>query len=135
VGYVFPLVILVAAISGAASLAGQERPLPDEDALFRDARENIARATRLQSGYAYKERRTELHMNPFGRLGTGGTLLYDVTPTEDGAVTMRTLLERDGKAVRGPLPSGRSAAPARNAAPEWTTRWRRCDSPSTAATA
>src|SRR5688572_26616202 len=85
VGYVFPLVILVAAISGAASLAGQERPLPDEDALFRDARENIARATRLQSGYAYKERRTELHMNPFGRLGTGGTLLYDVTPTEDGA--------------------------------------------------
>jgi hypothetical protein len=107
VGYVFSLLLLVAAIGGVASLGGQERPLPDEDALFRDARENIARATRLQSGYAYKERRTELHMNPFGRLGTGATLLYEVTPTEDGAVTLRTLLERDGKPVPRTAPERR----------------------------
>ena len=97
--HAFFLVILSAVIGGVVSVGGQERPLPDEETFFRDARENLARATRLQSRYAYKERRTELHMNPFGRLGTGGTLLYEVTPTGDGTVTLRTLLERDGKPV------------------------------------
>jgi hypothetical protein len=57
-------------------------------------------------------------MNPFGRLGTGGIVVYEVTRSLDGSATYRRLLERDGKPVtdseperqeRRPRPSGRSA--------------------------
>jgi hypothetical protein len=54
----------------------------------------------VQDEYAYKERRTELHTNPFGRLGTGDDLLFEVTPLSDGATGFtRRLLARGGKPV------------------------------------
>jgi hypothetical protein len=93
------------------------RPLPAEEPFFAAARENLARAGQEQWRYAYKERRTELHMNPFGRLGSGGTRVFDVVPTAQN-VTSRRLLERDGKPVpnaqperqeRRSRPQGRSA--------------------------
>ncbi len=74
------------------------RPLPDRDVLFKATRENMIRAAREERYFAYKERRTELHTNPFGHIGTGPTRVYDVVPLADGAFT-RTLLERDGKPV------------------------------------
>ena len=77
----------------------QSRPLPDEEAFFTAARENLARANREQNRYAYKERRAELRMNPFGRLGTGEVRLYEVTPGPEPSVYFRRLLERDGKPV------------------------------------
>jgi hypothetical protein len=98
--------------------AQQPRPLPNEEAFFAAARENLARAGREQNRYAYKERRAELHMNPFGRLGTGEVRLYEVTPGSDPSVYYRRLLERDGKPVqdskperqeRRARPQGRSA--------------------------
>jgi hypothetical protein len=85
----------------------QGRPLPDEEPFFAETRENLARSTRVQNRYAYKERRTELHMNPFGRLGTGDTVVHEVTPSEDGRATYRRLLERDGRAVTGEAPERR----------------------------
>ena len=77
----------------------QPRPLPDEESFLAAARENLARSNREQNRYAYKERRAELHMNPFGRLGTGEGRLYDVTPGPDPSAYFRRLLERDGKPV------------------------------------
>ena len=102
----------------AGSSSAQSRPLPDEQTFFDETRENLARSMRVQNRYAYKERRTELHMNPFGRLGSGGMVLYDVTPSADGSATYRRLLERDGEPVtdseperqqRRARPRGRSA--------------------------
>ena len=77
----------------------QDAKLPDEESFFNAVRENMARANREQNRYAYKERRTELHTNPFGRLGTGDVVVYDVTPGPEPGVTYRKLLEKDGKAV------------------------------------
>jgi hypothetical protein len=88
------VVILLVAWFGQSS-----RPLPDEESFFRAARENLARSNREQNRYAYKERRAELHMNPFGRLGTGEVRLYEVTPGPEPSVYIRRLLERDGKPV------------------------------------
>ena len=51
------------------SVRAQQAPLPDAEAFFAAARENLARAGQAQQRYAYKERRTELHRNPFGRIG------------------------------------------------------------------
>jgi hypothetical protein len=85
----------------------QSRPLPDEETFLQAARENLSRSNREQWRYAYKERRTELHMNPFGRLGTGSIVLYEVNPSPDGRAVYRHLLERDGKRVAGSEPERR----------------------------
>ena len=95
--------ILTAVLLGSCVLAStpsaQERPLPDAPAFFTAARENLARAGRVQDQFAYKERRTQLHTNPFGRIGTGGTIVYEVMPNPDGPGFTRRVLERDGKPV------------------------------------
>ena len=43
-------------------------------------------------------------MNPFGRIGTGGVQLYEVTPGPDPSVYFRRLLERNGKPVTDSRP-------------------------------
>jgi len=81
-------------------ISAQTAPtLPNHDAFVRETRNNLARSQREQYRFSYKERRTELHTNPFGRIGSGGTLVYDVTPTEGGNIILRKLIERDGKPV------------------------------------
>ena len=95
---------LVVLLVSATVAVGQERPLPDAEQFLAAARENLTRASRVQDRYAYKERRTELHTNPFGRLGTGEVRVHAVTPvtSDPGVVAVeRRLLERDGKPVTG----------------------------------
>ena len=82
--------------------AQDTRPLPDRQALFAVTRDNLARAQRDQVHFAYKERRTELQTNPFGRLGTGPTRVTEYTPIEGGAAFTRQRLMRDGKPVTEP---------------------------------
>lgn len=95
--FLLPLFFLLPSSSFLLAGSAQDRPLPDASVLFNAARENIARAGRVQDQFAYKERRTQVHMNPFGRLGTGGTIVYEITPSQPGPGFTRRLLERDGK--------------------------------------
>lgn len=112
------LVVLFFLLSPAAFLttASQEGPLPDQEPFFTEVRENMARANREQVRYGYKERRTELHTNPFGRLGTGDVVLYAVTPGPSPSVTFRTLVERNGKAVADSKPE-KQERPVRTGGP------------------
>ncbi len=80
---------------GSASTA-QDRPLPDADALFRAVRENLVRAERETHRYTYGERRTDIHTNPFGKLGTGGKSVFEVYPSPTRRLTYRRLIEKDG---------------------------------------
>jgi hypothetical protein len=91
--------LLLLPLLGASMLASQGRPLPEYEVFVKATRDNLIRSQRAQFNYAYKERRTELHVNPFGRVGTGGVEGYEVTPIENGAVILRKLIERDGKRV------------------------------------
>lgn len=93
---------LVAAVSLGAS--AQQRALPDRDALFMATEQNLVKSQREQVHYAYHERRTELHTNPFGKIGTDGTRVYAVVPGADPGVFYRTLIERDGKPVADSKP-------------------------------
>jgi len=97
--------ILVAALVIVDSVGrAQERPLPERDVLFAAVRDNLERADRDQDLYAYKERRSDLHVNPFGsRLGTGGSSVYDVRPIAPG-IWERRLIERDGRLVTDSKP-------------------------------
>lgn len=104
------LVGIAAAISIASTLGAQEKPLPDRQAFLDATRGNLERSQTRQAGYAYRERRRELHTNPFGRLGSGsGTEEYDVTPLPEGGVA-RTLVARDGKPVKGETTNSRPRA-------------------------
>lgn len=94
-------VMVIAAFGTAAQTL---RPLPDRAVLFKTTQDNLARAQREQGRYAYKERRTELHTNPFGKIGTGAVHVYDVTPGGQPGVVFRTLLEKDGVKVATPKP-------------------------------
>ena len=95
---------LVLRLAVAASLlqsatAKDVRPFPDPNVFFEAVRANLARSQDDQKLFAYKERRTELNLNPFGRLGTGGSRVRDVTPVEDGSAVTIRVIERDGKPV------------------------------------
>jgi hypothetical protein len=78
-------------------LRAQERPLPAADAFYNDVRVNLARADRDQYRYSYWEKRSEVHTNPFGRIGTGGTVLYRVEPGNELGLYYKQAVERDGK--------------------------------------
>lgn len=93
--------VAAALAAGLVPLQGQEPPLPEAEAFFAAVRANLARADKEQYRYAYHERRSELHTNPFGKLGTDGSLLYRITPGADYGVYQRLLVQRDGKAVNG----------------------------------
>jgi hypothetical protein len=96
---------LAVAISLLQSAPAKDvRPLPEPNVFFDAVRANLARSQDDQKLFAYKERRTELNLNPFGRLGTSGVRVTEVTPIEDGnAVTIR-VIERDGKPVTDSAP-------------------------------
>ena len=100
-----PLVSFVSFVANSSSwpLVAQ-RPFPEEEAFYAAARDNLARAGQEQWRYAYRERRTELHMNPFGKIGTGGVRLFDVTPSDDRSAYYRRLLEKDGVPVPNSAP-------------------------------
>ena len=101
------VIILVAAL-----LAGQDgKPLPEPESFYAEVQKNLTRSNEVQYRYAYKERRTELHMNPFGRLGTGEVRLYEVTPGPSERVYFRRLLERAGTPVPDSKPERQERRP------------------------
>jgi hypothetical protein len=76
-----------------------DQPLPAQDVFFDAVRQNMIRADRDQNRYAYKERRTDIHTNPFGRIGTGGTRVVEVVPAADGLTATRRIVERNNVPV------------------------------------
>jgi hypothetical protein len=94
-----PEVLLNPVYRSSTTVAAQDRPLPELEMFYRMVRENLARAERTAHLYTYKERRTDVHTNPFGKLGTDGTSMFDVYPSPTRRLTYRRLVERDGKPV------------------------------------
>ncbi len=95
--------VTLAMLQGFAQTEPQ-RPLPNPDAFYDAVRQNAVRSNREQNRYAYKERRTDVHTNPFGRIGTGGTRVFEVMPAADGMTATRRLIERDDMPVANSEP-------------------------------
>jgi len=87
------------ALRGPSPVAAQSPALPDADTFLRATRENLARAQQLAHHYAYKERRSDMHMNPFGRMGMGDTRVTLVRPAPNPRLTYRRVIERNGAPV------------------------------------
>jgi hypothetical protein len=96
-GLALRLVVAVSLLQSAT--AKDVRPFPEPEAFFEAVRMNLARSQDDQKLFAYKERRTELNLNPFGKLGTGGVRVREVTPVEGGSAVTIRVLERDGKPI------------------------------------
>ena len=93
------VVAVAIVVACGAGRAQETRPLPDSATFFSVVRGNLTRAERAAHLYAFKERRTDVHRNPFGRIGTGGTRLFEVYPSATRRLTYRRLIDRDGVAV------------------------------------
>jgi hypothetical protein len=119
-GVFIGVLLATAMVMGYGVAAQQARPLPDEESLYAATRANLSRAQREQNRYAYKERRSDLHVNPFGsKIGTSGMRVYEVTPGPSPSVMYRRLIERDGQPVKDAEPRqvprpGRQEAAARS---------------------
>lgn len=92
-----PVRVLLAMLLAAMSVSAQSPPLPDEDQFFAEARKRLASNDLLQSRYSYRERSTELRLNPFGRMGTGAVLVHEIYPHPEDELTYRRLVERDAR--------------------------------------
>jgi hypothetical protein len=92
----FVLAVLMSISAGVAAQPPSP-PLPDQDAFFAEARKRLASNDLIQSRYSFRERTTELRLNPFGRsMGTGPVNVYEVYPHPEEELTYRRLIERDG---------------------------------------
>ncbi len=89
-----PAVMVLVAIAGAVLPA---QPLPDQDTFFAEVRKRLAGNDLIMSRFSYRERSTELKLNPFGRMGTGPVRVYEVYPHPNDDLTYRRLVERDGR--------------------------------------
>lgn len=101
-GRVVRLVLVVATTSVAVLGSPMRAQVPQRldqipRNLYESVRENLARSDEVAYLYAFKERRTDVHTNPFGRIGTGGSRLYEVYPSSVRQLTYRRLVEEDGK--------------------------------------
>lgn len=99
--------LVAAALLLQVATARDARPLPEPQTFLNAVRANLAKSQDEQNRFSYKERRTELDLNPFGHLGTGDVRVIAVTPVEGGKAVTRQLIERDGKAVANSPPSRR----------------------------
>ena len=88
-----------ALVACAVITSRAQAPLPDRDAFLNATRENLARSQQLAHHYAYKERRADFHMNPFGRMGKGETRVLQVFPAPNRQLIYRRVIERDGRPV------------------------------------
>ena len=96
--------MLAAAGIVLALLGGPQdpKPLPDETSFLAEAKRNLASDDRLQARYTYKLRRTEMGRNPFGRIGTGDVVLYEVYPSPILELTYYRRISTNGIAVSPP---------------------------------
>jgi hypothetical protein len=74
--------------------------LPERESFLREARETLGRSQEVWHRYSYKERRSDVHMNPFGRMGTGDTRVLEVRPSPNPQLTYKRVIERN----RTPVP-------------------------------
>jgi len=79
---------------------GSSRPMPDERQFLAEARKRLASNDLIQIRFSFRERTTELKLNPLGRtIGTGPANTYEVYPNPQEELTYRRLIERDGQPV------------------------------------
>src|SRR2546428_7084640 len=95
--FAFAIPVLCALVAHASGQS--DRTSPEDSAFLNEVRDNLSRAEQIAHLYSYKERRTDVHTNPFGRIGTGDTRVLEVYPAPNRQLTFRRVIERNGVPV------------------------------------
>ena len=90
---------LILTLAIAATVAGQERPLPDYATFAAQVRKHLATDEERQSGYMFVERRTEQKVDGGGRVTGESVKVFEVYPGLPGEARYRRLIEENGKPV------------------------------------
>lgn len=79
----------------SVTIGRETDPLPERAAFLQAARERLLASHQRFHQFSYKERRVDLHMNPFGRMGVGDTRVLHVYPSADPQRVRRIEIERN----------------------------------------
>ena len=86
-------------LTHTATIAAQERPLPELESFLEQVRERLQTDSSLQSGYTYVETRRELKLDKHGRTTGVSEKVFESYPGFPGESRWERLIAEDGKPV------------------------------------
>jgi hypothetical protein len=91
--------LLITAISAGA--LAQDKPLPDFNTFAAQVKAHLATDEERQSGYMFRERRTEQKLDGNGKVTSETIKVFEVYPGLPGEDRYRRLIEENGRALAG----------------------------------
>jgi hypothetical protein len=96
-----PLGFVLIALSISAGVLAQDRPLPDYNTFAAQVKAHLASDEERQSGYMFRERRTEQKLDGNGKITSEKVKVFEVYPGLPGEDRYRRLIEEDGRPLAG----------------------------------
>ena len=106
-----------------AVLAGQSRPLPDQDEFLKETRKHLQTDSTVQSNYVYVETQRELKLDKDGRTEEESVKVVESYPGLPGEPRWERLISEDGR----PVPTSDLAETDRNRAKKATAMAKRLE--------
>jgi hypothetical protein len=94
-----------ALLISAATLAAQDRPLPDQESFLKETRKHLQTDSALQSSYVYIESRREQKLDKQGRVSEESVKVVESYPGLPGESRWERLIAENGR----PVPAGELA--------------------------
>jgi hypothetical protein len=89
----------LALLIGVATLAAQDRPLPDREAFLKETRRHLQTDSTLQSSYVYVETRREQKLDKRGRISEESVKVFESYPGLPGEARWERLIAENGRPV------------------------------------
>ncbi|HZJ31701.1 MAG TPA: hypothetical protein VFD21_09035 [Vicinamibacterales bacterium] len=88
-----------ALVIAGATLAAQDRPLPDQDSFLKETRKHLQTDSALQSSYVYTETRREQKLDKQGRISDESVKVFESYPGLPGEARWERLVSENGRPV------------------------------------
>ena len=88
-----------ALVIAGATLAAQDRPLPDQDSFLKETRKHLQTDSALQSSYVYTETRREQKLDKQGRISEESVKVFESYPGLPGEPRWERLVSENGRPV------------------------------------
>ena len=88
-----------ALVIAGATLAAQDRPLPDQESFLKETRKHLQTDSALQSSYVYTETRREQKLDKQGRISDESVKVFESYPGLPGEARWERLVSENGRPV------------------------------------
>ena len=89
----------IALVVAGATLAAQDRPLPDQESFLKETRKHLQTDSTLQSSYVYVETRREQKLDKQGRISEESIKVFESYPGLPGESRWERLISENGRPV------------------------------------